>query len=122
MLRFKDVAKRDLVALGVDVGNWEELAEDRAGWRNALREGGEALEAPWLNKDELNDSDIVLCKSLVDFSAILCYLLLSTGLVFYLIFMFLLNAFKNCSGKIGLPLRMVCSWVFGFTASSLAFV
>ncbi|PFX14703.1 hypothetical protein AWC38_SpisGene21116 [Stylophora pistillata] len=51
MLRFKDVAKRDLVALGVDVGNWEELAEDRAGWRKALREGGEALEAPWLNKD-----------------------------------------------------------------------
>ena len=38
MQHLKEVAKRDLVALGVDVGNWEELAEDRAGWRNALRE------------------------------------------------------------------------------------
>lgn len=36
MLRFKGVAKRDLVALGVDVGSWEELAEDRAGWRKKM--------------------------------------------------------------------------------------
>ena len=50
MLRFKDVAKRDLVALDVDTERWEELAEDRTGWRNALRKEGEALEARWLEK------------------------------------------------------------------------
>ena len=50
MLRFKDVANRDLVALDIDTERWEELAEDRTGWRNALRKGGEALEAWWLEK------------------------------------------------------------------------
>ena len=50
MLRFKDVAKRDLVALDIDNERWEELAEDRTGWRNALRKGGEELEARWLEK------------------------------------------------------------------------
>ena len=50
MLRFKDVAKRDLVALDIATERWEELAEDRTGWRNALRKGGEALEAPCLEK------------------------------------------------------------------------
>ena len=50
MLRFKDVAKRDLVALDIDTEKWEELAVDRTGWRNALRKGGEALEARWLKK------------------------------------------------------------------------
>ena len=45
MLRFKDVAKRDLVALDIATERWEELAEDRTGWRSALRKGGEALEA-----------------------------------------------------------------------------
>ena len=49
MLRFKDVTKRHLVALDIDTERWEELAEDRAGW-NALRKGGEALEARWLEK------------------------------------------------------------------------
>ena len=47
MLRFKDVAKRDLVALDIDTERWEELAEDRTGWRNALRKGGKAR---WLKK------------------------------------------------------------------------
>ena len=50
MLRFKDVAKLDLVALDIDTERWEELAEDRTGSRNALRKGGEALEARWLEK------------------------------------------------------------------------
>ena len=50
MLHFKDVAERDLVALDIDTERWEELAEDRTGWRSALRKGGEALEARWLEK------------------------------------------------------------------------
>ena len=37
MLHFKEVAKCDLVALNIDTKKWEELAEDRTGWRNALR-------------------------------------------------------------------------------------
>lgn len=45
MLRFKDVAKRDLMALDIDTERCEELVENRTGWRNTLRKGGEALEA-----------------------------------------------------------------------------
>ena len=50
MLRLKDVAKRDLVVLDIDTERWEQLAEDRTGWRNALRKGSEALEDLSLEK------------------------------------------------------------------------
>lgn len=50
MLRFKDVAKRDLMALDIDTERCEELVENRTGWRNTLRKGGEALEARWFEK------------------------------------------------------------------------
>ena len=70
MLRFKYVAKRVLVSLDIDTERWEEFAEDRTGWRNALRKGGEALEARWLEKlrykDYPCDTNTVLCKSLED--------------------------------------------------------
>ena len=39
MLRFRDVCKRDMMALDIDVSTWEELAEDRAGWRRELQLG-----------------------------------------------------------------------------------
>ncbi|XP_048583704.1 uncharacterized protein LOC125563054 [Nematostella vectensis] len=33
-LRFKDSCKRDMLAIGLDVDNWEKLAEDRSRWRS----------------------------------------------------------------------------------------
>lgn len=35
-LRFKDVCKRDMKALAIDIKSWEELANDRSKWRNTL--------------------------------------------------------------------------------------
>ena len=35
-LRFRDVCKRDLKALEIDIDNWEELAQDRSKWRQTL--------------------------------------------------------------------------------------
>ena len=32
-LRFKDTCKRDMIAIGCDVENWEMLAADRGRWR-----------------------------------------------------------------------------------------
>ena len=50
ILRFKDVAKWNLVALGWDMNQWEVLAEDRPAWRSALKVGGERLATNWLQK------------------------------------------------------------------------
>ena len=38
-LRFKDVCKRDLKALNVDVNTWEATASERSAWRQTVREG-----------------------------------------------------------------------------------
>ena len=35
-LRFKDVCKRDLKTIGIDVENWEKLAQDRNNWKSSL--------------------------------------------------------------------------------------
>ena len=43
-LRYKDVCKRDLKAIGIDINSWEELAGDRYRWRQALTAGLEAGE------------------------------------------------------------------------------
>ena len=40
-LRFKDVCKRDLKLTGIDPNSWESLADNRSGWRHAVREGVE---------------------------------------------------------------------------------
>ena len=40
-VRFKDVCKRDLKLTGIDPYTWESLADDRSGWRHAVRESGE---------------------------------------------------------------------------------
>ena len=40
LLSFIDIARRDLVALDIDTDGWEATAEDRPGWRSALRIGG----------------------------------------------------------------------------------
>lgn len=38
-LRFKDVCKRDLKLTGIDIDRWEQLADDRSGWRQAVHKG-----------------------------------------------------------------------------------
>ena len=38
-LRFKDVCKRDLKAVEVDLKGWESLAPNRPQWRQALKQG-----------------------------------------------------------------------------------
>ena len=43
-LRFKDVCKRDLKAIDVEVGNWENLAQHRNSWRGTLHTGINAAE------------------------------------------------------------------------------
>jgi len=46
-LRFKDVAKRDMQAIGLPIDLWETLASDRSVWKTncteALREGEKLL-------------------------------------------------------------------------------
>jgi hypothetical protein len=43
-LRYKDVCKRDIKALDIDINEWEELAGDRSRWRQALTVGLEVGE------------------------------------------------------------------------------
>ena len=38
-LRFKDVCKRDMKLTDTNSNTWELLADDRSGWRYAVREG-----------------------------------------------------------------------------------
>ena len=38
-LRFKDVCKRDMKAVGIDPDEWEDLAQDRSRWRQELTHG-----------------------------------------------------------------------------------
>ena len=38
-LRFRDVCKRDLKAVGIDTNAWEDLAVNRTTWRNKVSEG-----------------------------------------------------------------------------------
>ena len=38
-LRFKDVCKRDMKLTDINSNTWESLADDRSGWRYAVREG-----------------------------------------------------------------------------------
>ena len=46
-LRFKDVVKRDMQAIGLPIDSWETLASDRSAWKtncaDALREGEKLL-------------------------------------------------------------------------------
>lgn len=48
LLLFKDVAKRDLKAMQIDVDNWERLAEDCAKWRCLLHVRSAGVDGDWL--------------------------------------------------------------------------
>ena len=53
-LRYKDVGKRDLKALDIDVNSWEELAEERSSWRQELTARLEAGERNLLQAADEN--------------------------------------------------------------------
>ena len=42
-LRYKDVAKRHMKYMSIDVDGWEELAADRTKWRTAPLQGREVI-------------------------------------------------------------------------------
>jgi len=50
LLRFKYVVKREMKALDIATDGWERLAEDRAKWRQQLREGGGRLDKDWIRR------------------------------------------------------------------------
>ena len=43
-LRYKDVQKRHLKSMNIDVNSWEQLAEDRNSWRRSLHAGKEVVQ------------------------------------------------------------------------------
>ena len=48
LLRFKDVAKRDLKGMGIPTENWEICADDRLKWRKLILSGGISCDNNWL--------------------------------------------------------------------------
>ena len=53
-LHFKDVCKKDMKTVGMDISKWEELAQDRDQWRHkltsSLSRGEEELRLSWEGK------------------------------------------------------------------------
>ena len=49
-LRFKDVCKRDLKALGMPADSWEAMAENRAVWRSTIHEGVKYHDKEWFKQ------------------------------------------------------------------------
>ncbi|XP_063386472.1 uncharacterized protein LOC134672159 [Cydia fagiglandana] len=47
LLRFKDCAKRDMVAFNINCDSWEDLALNRVEWRNSLLRGRETHDRSW---------------------------------------------------------------------------
>ena len=43
-LRYKDVCKRDLKAMDIDLNTWEAVASDRTAWRQTLQKGLSSFE------------------------------------------------------------------------------
>ena len=51
--RYKDCIKDNLKVLGVNIGDWEVVAEDRVGWRYMIKEGCSAFEKKRINHADL---------------------------------------------------------------------
>ena len=52
-LRYKDVIKRHLKAAEIETNNWEDLATDRAQWRQTLHNGNEKIQRKYVAASEL---------------------------------------------------------------------
>ena len=53
LLRYKDVCKRDLQAIRLDLNTWEGLDQDRNAWRHAIHEGLDQFEASVAEKQDV---------------------------------------------------------------------
>ena len=49
-LRFKDVCKRDLKAMGMPADSWEAMAANRVVWRSIIHEGVKFHDKGWFNQ------------------------------------------------------------------------
>ncbi|XP_045448721.1 uncharacterized protein LOC123657186 [Melitaea cinxia] len=47
LLRFKDCAKRDMVAFNINHNSWEKLAENRDQWRKSVKDGQQHHDEAW---------------------------------------------------------------------------
>ena len=52
-LRYKDVCKRDLKAMGVDLSTWEVAASDRSFWRQTVQKGLFSFERSLMQEAEV---------------------------------------------------------------------
>ena len=52
-LRYKDVTKRHLKAMNINVENWEEQAKERSSWRRSLHRGKKEIERKIEDASEL---------------------------------------------------------------------
>ena len=52
-LRYKDVAKRHMKSMGLEVNNWEHQANDRSKWRSLLHEGKRRIHQKMITASEL---------------------------------------------------------------------
>ncbi|KAJ7326648.1 hypothetical protein JRQ81_016407 [Phrynocephalus forsythii] len=51
-LRYKDICKRDLKALGMDLNRWETLTSDRTVWRQEIQHGLHKCEEAFVQQAE----------------------------------------------------------------------
>ena len=51
-LRYKDVCKRDLKALSIDLSTWENLTLDRSAWRQAVHQGLSHFEETFAQRND----------------------------------------------------------------------
>ena len=47
ILRYRDVCKRDLKALDIEVSSWETIASDRDAWKHTLKDQLPKWECKW---------------------------------------------------------------------------
>jgi hypothetical protein len=52
LLRYKDVCKRDMKDLNIDINTWEASAEDRSSWKSLVKEGLTECEESIRHKSE----------------------------------------------------------------------
>ena len=57
-LCYKDVCKRDLKSLNVDIDEWEKLTDDRNKWRSLIRKRLRENEMKFFRESEEEDKDI----------------------------------------------------------------
>ena len=72
-LRFKDVCKRDLQALGINTDSWEVAATDRDAWRHTVKLGlSQYKETQWVKAEEKRRRKMTVCLASRPTTAFTC--------------------------------------------------